>query len=327
MSMWCDAFLVTLREANADFAEISALGQKPLVVAGIPAYNEERAIARVILEAQKHADVVLVCDDGSSDYTGEIAERLGATVKRHDENRGYGAAIQSMFKIARKLGAEVFVTLDGDGQHEADQIPQLIQPVLEGKADVVTGSRFIGQVENDANHIPWKRRLGIKAITRLTRTTSGCSVSDAQNGFRAYSKAALDKLALAEDGMGASVEILVKAKGQGLRIAEAPVACYYRGVEKTSTHNSFRHGADVITSLIKLIVEEKPLVFLGIPGLLSMLAGVYFGAWMLQLYTIEHRIVTNIALASIAFILIAFFALSTAITLFAISRLAKRINS
>ena len=317
--------MVTVREAKAEYARIEALGKKPLVVVGIPAYNEERTIAKVVLEAQKHADIVLVCDDGSSDYTGEIAERLGATVERHEENKGDGAAIQSMFKAARKLGADIFVTLDGDGQHEADQIPQLIQPVLDGKADVVTGSRFLGNVQNNgSNRPPWHRRLGIRAITRLTTSTSKCSVTDAQNGFRAYGKKALEKLSLSENGMGVSVEVLLKSKEEGLQLAEVPVECNYDGVEKPSSHNPIRHGASVVSSLVKLIVEERPLILLGIPGIISLAIGVFFGVWMLRIYAVEHQIMTNVALASIAFILIGFFALSTAITLYAILRLAEK---
>ncbi len=99
--------------------------QKPLVVAGIPAFNEEKSIAGVVLSAQKHADVVVVCDDGSSDMTREIAERLGAVVVRHEQNLGYGAALQSLFKKARELRADVLVTLDSDGQHDASEIPLL----------------------------------------------------------------------------------------------------------------------------------------------------------------------------------------------------------
>src|SRR4030042_554706 len=88
---------------------------KPFVVVGIPAFNVEKTIARVVLKAQKYADAVVVCDDGSSDLTCEIARRLGADVIRHKYNSGYGAAIGSLFERARTLGADVFVTLDADG--------------------------------------------------------------------------------------------------------------------------------------------------------------------------------------------------------------------
>ncbi len=320
--------MVAVEEVKTGLAGVRVLDEKPLVVIGVPAYNEERAIAGVVLEAQKYADVVVVCDDGSSDLTGEIAEKLGAIVVRHDVNKGYGAAIRSLFRETKRLGADVFVTLDGDGQHEADKTPMLLKPILEGKADIVVGSRFLGNPQkNGSNDIPFYRRLGIKAITKLTTTASNCEVTDAQSGYRAYGKTALERLALLENGMGVSVEVLVRAKEQGLRIAEVPLECKYSGVDRPSSRNPLRHGASVVSSLVKLIVEERPLVFLGIPGLVSLAVGMFFGVWMLQIYAAERQIVTNIALASLAFVLIGFFALSTAITLYAILRLSEKANN
>jgi hypothetical protein len=318
---------VIVEKTKADF-EVDMLSDRPLVVAGIPAFNEERSIAKVVLAAQKYADAVIVCDDGSSDLTGEIASRLGAIVVRHDVNKGYGGAIQTLFRESKRLGADIFVTLDADGQHEADRVPSLVQPILDGKADVVIGSRFIGDVKtNGSKNIPFYRRLGIKAITKLTIAASNCQVTDAQNGCRAYSKAALEKLEPLENGMGVSVEVLVRAKEQDLRIREVPLECKYSGVEKPSSQNPLRHGTSVVSSLVKLVVEERPLVFLGVPGIISLAVGLVFGFWMLQIYAATRQIVTNMALASMAFTLIGFFALFTAITLYAIMRLAEKANN
>ena len=100
---------------------------KPFVMVGIPAFNEENSIARVVMEAQKYADAVVVCDDGSTDLTCEIAERLGADVVRHEQNLGYGAAIKSLFERAREFDADVLVTLDGDGQHYPAEIPNVVE--------------------------------------------------------------------------------------------------------------------------------------------------------------------------------------------------------
>jgi hypothetical protein len=130
-----------------------------------------------------------------------------------------------------------------------------------------------------------------------------------------------------EDGMGVSAEILINARKQGLRIVEVPATCNYGRDVKNSTHNPIRHGVSVVMSIVRLVVEDRPLVFLGIPGVVSLLVGVLFGVWMLQIYALERHIVTNIALASMAFILIGFFCVSTAITLYAISRLARKTNT
>jgi len=298
---------------------------RPLIVAVIPAYNEEKNIAKVILLAQKYADKVIVCDDGSTDMTTEIAEKLGADVVQHGKNIGYGAAIQSLFKRARELDADVMVTLDGDGQHDPSEIPAIIKPVLKDYVDIAVGSRFLE--EEQTRSIPLHRRLGIRAITKLASIATRNEMSDAQHGFRAYSRKALEGLDVSENGMGVSVEILMKAKERGLRVVEVPIGCNYHGLEKTSTHGPLRHGASIVASIVKLVVEDKPLVFLGMPGVVSLLVGVLFGIWMLQLYAIEGRIVTNIALASVAFILVGLFAVFTAITLYAIARLVQKTNN
>ena len=127
--------------------------------------------------------------------------------------------------------------------------------------------------------------------------------------------------------MGASVEILMEASKNDLKIIEVPSSCRYKnGGVATSSENPVRHGMGVGMSLVRLIVEESPLQMLGIPGLVVLFAGIVFGLWMLQVYAVAHVIETNIALASIAFIWISFFMLSSAITLYAISRISKKIN-
>lgn len=297
---------------------------RPLIVAVVPARNEERTIPRVILLAQKWVDRVIVCDDGSIDMTARIAERMGADVVRHEENRGYGAALQSLFRRAREMGADVTITLDGDGQHDPKEIPALIRPILKDFVDIAVGSRFLE--ERPSMNMPLYRRLGIKAITRLANITTRNEMSDAQHGFRAYGRKALECLCVSENGMGASVEILMKAKEQGLKVVEVPIGCSYRDLGKTSTQSPLKHGAGLVMSIMKLIIEDRPLLFMGMPGAVSLLTGILFGMWMLQIYAAEHHVVTNIALASIAFILIGFFCLSTAITLYTIKRLAEKIN-
>jgi glycosyltransferase involved in cell wall biosynthesis len=315
-----------LVEENHEFpGEVVVSGAKPFVVVGIPAFDEEKTIARVVLRAQGYADKVVVCDDGSSDLTGDIAERLGADVVRHERNLGYGAAVQSLFKRARELDADVLVTLDGDGQHDPAEVPTVVKPVVDGLADIVVGSRFVDGIS--AHGMRWYRRAGVKLITRLTNGgASRHRVRDAQSGFRAYNRKSLDGLVMFEEGMGVSTEILMNARKLGLKVSEVPCSCSYDNGVKTSSRNPVRHGVDVVASIVRLVVEDRPLVMLGIPGILCLIVGALFGVWMLQLYAEQGQIVTNIALASIGFVMIGFFCLSTAITLYAISRLAKKTN-
>jgi len=298
--------------------------KQPVVIVGIPAYNVERSIAKVVLRAQRFAEKVVVCDDGSSDMTVEIAKGLGADVVRHEQNLGYGVALRSLFQRARELGADVLVTLDGDGQHDPSEVPEIVKPIVNGSADVTIGSRFTSK--STGEYMPFYRRIGVKFITRLVNGSAKNGVSDAQSGFRAYGRRALDVLSVVEDGMGASVEILLDAGKHDLKICEVSSSCKYDNGDgvKTSTHNPIGQLGDVVMSIVRHVVEDKPLTILGIPGTLCLIAGVLFGVWMLQLYSVNHQIVTNIALASLAFTLIGLFAVFTAVTLYAISRIVQR---
>jgi glycosyltransferase involved in cell wall biosynthesis len=318
--------LVEIQKYRTSLDEVTTATISTLcVVVGIPAFNEEKTIARVVLEAQKYSDIVVVCDDGSSDLTGDIAERLGAVVVRHEQNSGYGAALQSLFKRARELNADILVTLDGDGQHDPDEIQQLIKPIVTGDAEVTLGSRFMD--ESGTADMPFYRKIGIKFLTKLANGSGKNGVSDAQSGFRAYGEHALKCLSMSENGMSASVELLREVDKNGLKVCEVPITCKYSnsvGVE-TSTENPLTHGINLIMSIVKLVVEDRPLTLLGIPGLLFLIAGTLFGVWMMDMYAASGRIVTNVALASIAFILIGFFVISTSITLYGIRRIAQKI--
>lgn len=318
--------MVEIQENGVALNNFDTVGGSPLVIAGIPAYNEEKTIARVVLGAQKYAHIVIVCDDGSADMTREIAERLGAVVIRHEKNLGYGAALQSLFKRAKDLNADVLVTLDSDGQHDPSEIPRLIEPIWAGNAEVVLGSRFMDKT--GSAEMPRYRQLGVKVITKLANGTLKNSYSDAQSGFRAYGKVALDCLSMTENGMSASLELLRAISTNSLRVYEVPISCKYGdsvGV-KTSSENALTHGMALVMSILKLVVEDRPLLFLGAPGMLSLVVGIFFGVWLIDIYTSAHYIVTNIALASIGFMVMGFFMISTAITLYAIRRMASKIK-
>ena len=245
------------------------------ILAAIPAYNEEKTIGSVVLAALQHVDEVAVIDDGSTDMTASIAEMAGATVIRHGGNRGYGAALRTGFDYARANGTKVLVFLDGDGQHRAELIPSVIAPVMKGEADVSIGSRFI-----DPEHmksIPRYRRLGISILTRLTnfRTRASRKVKDAQSGFRAYSRRAVDALHVRETGMGASAEILWEADKHGLRVREVPVQVDYDG--EGSTEGAVRHALGVVRSMIRYVETEHPIGVFGVPGATLFTIGIMLG--------------------------------------------------
>jgi glycosyltransferase involved in cell wall biosynthesis len=245
-----------MRVGNRELAQVQVLRQSPhafSIVAGIPAYNEEKTIAEVVLKAGCHVGKVLVCDDGSKDMTQIIARKNGAHVVEHKKNMGYGATMQTIFSKARELDADVLVVFDGDGQHDPDEIPQMVKPVMEGKADIVIGSRFVKGARMD---IPFYRRMGILVITLLTRVSSGYAISDAQSGFRAFNRKALEELKITEVGWGSSVEVFFKAHRAGLRIIEVPVDCDYKDYPKASKHDPLTQGISIVASIFSHALHE-----------------------------------------------------------------------
>ena len=278
----------------------------------MPAFNEGKKMEIIINEIKKIADDIIVCNDGSTDSTGSIAQKMGAIVIDHEKNLGYGAAIKSIFSKAREIKADILVTFDADGQHRSSDIQPVIQPILEGEADIVIGSRFL---ENDVG-IPKYRKFGIKTITNLANISSEIKLSDSQSGFRAYSKKTLSEIYPTEKGMGVSTEILIKANRGKLRIKEVPIKILYEG--KTSTHNPISHGVSVILSTTKFVSTERPLTFYGIPGLVLLSIGLFFVAWTIQYFTefgVFHPI---LALVAIGLTLFGLMCLLTSIMLFSL---------
>jgi len=241
---------------NRELAQVQVLRQSPCalsVVAGIPAYNEEKTIAEVVLKAGCHVGKVLVCDDGSRDMTRIIARKNGAHVVEHKKNMGYGATMQTLFIKAKELGADVLVVFDGDGQHDPDEIPELVKPVLEGRADIVIGSRFM---KGARINVPFYRRIGILVITLLTKIFSGYPITDAQSGFRAFNHRALEELKITEDRWGSSVEVFFRAHDVGLRIVEVPVDCDYKDYPKASKRDPLRQGISIVASIFNYAIRK-----------------------------------------------------------------------
>lgn len=297
-------------------------GSKPFVVACIPAFNEERSIGSVLVRALKHVDRIIVCDDGSIDLTGDIAESMGATVVRHERNLGYGAALASLFEEARRIGSDVLVTLDADGQHNPDEISSLVEPILAGEADVVIGSRFLR--EGDSDLIPGYRKLGLRMITGLASGGLNGTITDSQSGFRAYSRKALEKLSLTEMGMGVSTEILLKVTDNGLRVGEVPVRITYD--EDSSTHNPLVHGLDVVLSTVKHLSMRRPLLFYGIPGFISLFIAALFWIWTLRIFTVTRAISTNVALIALSTTVVGLMLMTTAIILWVLISVVREMK-
>jgi len=291
------------------------------IAVGLPAFNEEKNIASIISRIGKITDTIIVCNDGSSDLTAEIASKMGAMVITHDKNLGYGAAIRSLFLKAKELDIDVLVTFDADGQHDVNDIENVVKPILEKKADLVIGSRFL---ENSEGDIPSYRKTGIKIITKLTNISLKEKINDSQSGFRSYSKDVLSKIVPSDYGMGVSSEILIKASNNDFRIAEIPIKISYDG--DTSTHHPVSHGASVTLSTLKFISIEHPLKFYGIPGTIFLIIGLFFTIWTLQLFSETREIVTNISLLAIGTIIFGTMLMMTSIILYSVVNLIREKN-
>jgi glycosyltransferase involved in cell wall biosynthesis len=300
-------------------AKVSSEGaSKSRVVVCIPALNAERSIGSVVVRALAKAGQVIVCDDGSTDLTGAIAEKLGAKVITHPRNMGKGEALRSLFLAARDTRADAVVTLDSDGQHDPSEIPTLVEPILQGKADVVIGSRFM----KDGNKVPAYRKIGNEMLNSITLKT----VSDTQSGYRAYSARAVREILPSEMGMGVDSEILMEAARLGMEIAEVPVSVSYEE-EKTSVHNPLYHTLDVIFSIVKLVAIRHPLLFFGIPGLALAGAGVFLAFRTLSTVSAQG-IVTNLTitygLLSLAVLLLGLLTFFVGVILFTLATLIRK---
>jgi glycosyltransferase involved in cell wall biosynthesis len=198
----------------------------------IPAHNEENKLKEVVsgLNRNGYTNIVIV-DDCSGDNTSTVASNSGAVVLRHLINRGQGAALQTGIDYALEQGAEAIITFDADGQHCAEDISKLIEPIEEDKADMVLGSRFLNQPSN----VPFIRRLFLRGGALIFRLFYGVKLTDSHNGLRALSRKAAEQIEITGDGSEHASEIIEEIGKKRLRYIEVPVTITY-------TNYSIQHG-------------------------------------------------------------------------------------
>jgi glycosyltransferase involved in cell wall biosynthesis len=269
------------------------MGQEPIspkIIVGVPAFNEEKYIGSLVLRAKQYATELIVADDGSTDRTSEIARLAGATVIRHEQNRGKGAGVQEILAEARKRDADILVIIDADFQHDPDEIPSLIKAVLEGY-DLVIGSRRLPR-----SRIPRYRRLGQRTLSYFTGVLTKSKISDSESGFRALSKKAISEMQLEETGFAVETEMISEATHRGLKLKEVPVSIIY--TKDGSTLNPVRHGVGVLNRIVAMIAEKRPLLFFGLVGGICVLAGIAFGGMVIRTYYTSYALATGTALIS-----------------------------
>ncbi|MCX8174678.1 MAG: glycosyltransferase family 2 protein [Candidatus Micrarchaeota archaeon] len=241
----------------------------------IPARNEERAIGSVVLLAKKYGRVFVV-DDGSEDRTAKIARKAGAEVIRNERGRGYGAALKAAFEKARTLDVDAIVTLDGDFQHNPQEIGLVAAPVLKGEADVALGSRFLGR----ASGAPAYRLFGVRLINALSAAQAGGSRLDYECGFRAFSRKAIEKIRIASDGYAACGGAIISAQKAGLKVVEVPVHIRYF----EERQNPLSHGAGLAGFLVQEMMRRKPLLFFGGGGFALLCISALIGMFVVEVF-------------------------------------------
>ncbi len=277
------------------------------IIAVIPAFNEERFIASVVLKARRYVDHVLVVDDGSQDETAWLAEAAGAEVIRQP-NGGKAAALNNGLAAAQARNAAAVVLLDGDGQHNPNDIPRLLEPIQRGAADLVVGSRFMGLPSNT----PRWRIVGQHALTALTNVASGVPLSDSQSGFRALSRRALSLMNFTSRGFSVESEMQFLLRQHNLQALEVPISVHY---DEKLKRNPFAHGLQVLTGILRLVGQHRPLFFFGATGVIAILIGLALGASVISTYNMYSSLALGTALIAITLCIIGVFAIFTGIIL------------
>ncbi|MGB6044516.1 MAG: glycosyltransferase family 2 protein [Pirellulales bacterium] len=202
----------------------------------LPVYNEVRHVSAVLEQVLRYSRDVLVVDDGSTDGTSEsIASRGDIFVQRHKQNKGYGAALRTAFLFAIERGYQALVTIDCDGQHQPQRIPQFVDALLgspDPPPDIVSGSRYLEAFPGDAPAPEERRNINLQITAELNRMF-GLQLTDAFCGFKAYRGGALPQLVTKENGYGMPLELWVRATQAGMRIVELPIPLVYLEEERS----------------------------------------------------------------------------------------------
>ncbi len=224
------------------------------VLVCIPAFDEADSLPAVLAEVPTQvaglATHVLVIDDGSGDRTVEVARTYGAHVVSHPVNSGQGAALQTGYLIAERVGVDVVVTLDADGQHDPGQMGRLVEPIVADEADFVVGSRRMAEGESEGDGASRARDAGITVYTRLINLIGGTAVSDIANGYRAIRASRLAEIAFTEDQFH-NPELLLGAARAGLRVRDVPVTIRKRAAGESKKGTNLRYGLGFLRVIFK----------------------------------------------------------------------------
>ena len=256
------------------------------IIVTIPAYNEGGTIAAVIkkihdvMESNKYNYKILVLDDGSKDKTSDVAKKEGAVVYSHPKNYGLAETFKTEVEKSLELGADVIVHIDADGQYKAEEIPKLIKEIEKGY-DLVLGSRFKGTIES----MPFMKRVGNIAFSKVISQITGMNISDGQTGFRAFTKEVAKKIGITSNHTYTQEQI-IRAVRNKFRIKEVPVYFAKRKDKSRLISNPFGYAARAWINIIRIYRDYEPLKFFGIVGALIFSLGIALGLylWYVQIF-------------------------------------------
>jgi glycosyltransferase involved in cell wall biosynthesis len=303
-------------QSDSEATLTTQIRQPAQIIAAISCFNEELFIGSVVLKTRDYVDQIIVIDDGSTDKTALVAEKAGAKVIRHGSNRGKAAGVSTAFEHAKRTGCKALVLLDGDGQHDPAYIPSLISPIIENKADMVVGSRYL-EIKSS---IPGFRRWGQRVLTSLTNLGSGVKLTDSQSGLRAFSPKAIQAFSFVERGLSVESEMQFLARDAGIRVTEVPISTGYYGKAKRSP---LAHGMGVLNSIMGLISRRIPLFFFGVPGLIMLGFGFWEGFRVIQGWDTYHDFWLGPALIAVLLSVVGALSLFTGIILHNIKSYVK----
>lgn len=285
----------------------------------IPCYNEEKTVAAVVRDFRRQLPqaTIFVFDNASTDHTAELAQEAGAVVFR-EPRRGKGFVVQTMF---RRVKADVFVMVDGDGTYSAETVHELIAPVVRGEADMVVGSRLHRDTKSEFKQLNrWGNRLVLAILNSIFRVR----LTDILSGYRAFNGRFVKSLAIFGGGFEIETELTIKAIARGFRIVEVPTPLAPRPAGSHSKIRLFRDGFLIVNTILALFRDYKPLTFFGLAGLLLLLLGTIPGAAIV--FEVIQRQTTQrplLAVASIAVALCGLILIAVGLVLHSIARRAQ----
>ena len=285
-------------------------------IAIIAAYNEEDTIGTIVIKTKKHVDKVIVVDDGSKDKTAEVAQVAGAMVIQHTPNGGKGMALKTGFEAAGSLHPDVLVCLDADAQHDPDEIPKVIAPILSGEAEMVIASRYIKK--EHTKNVPRYRRLGLWVLTKAMNFGSECKVTDTQCGFRAFSGDVIGTFRFEQTGLSIESEMLDDAIANNLTIKEVAFEPKYE-VANANSERPAKHGFSVLNFILRSVKERHPLLFFGLTGMVLLIMGLAFGVYCIDTFIRSNFIPLGPSLAASVFTIVGTLSLFTGLILSSIS--------